>query len=51
MGPVASHFILKKYWDMAIIISSYLSLDATRPVFGVSDKARLKPVSSATETS
>ena len=28
-----------------------LSLDATKPVFAVSEKARLKPVSSATETS
>ena len=29
---------------------NYLGLDATKPVFRVSDKARLKPVSSATET-
>ena len=29
----------------------HLGLDATKPVFGVSDKARLKPVSSATESS
>ena len=28
-----------------------MGLDATNPVFEVSDKARLKPVSSATETS
>ena len=28
-----------------------MGLVATKPVFGVSDKARLKPVSSATETS
>ena len=27
-----------------------MGLEATKPVFGVSDKARLKPVSSATET-
>ena len=27
-----------------------LGLEATKPVFGVSEKARLKPVSSATET-
>ena len=27
-----------------------LGLDATKPVFGVSEKVRLKPVSSATET-
>ena len=29
----------------------YIGLDATKPVFGVSDKASFKPVSSATETS
>ena len=29
----------------------YLGLDATTPVFGVSDKARLKPVFSTIETS
>ena len=28
-----------------------MGLDTTKPVFGVSDKARIKPVSSATETS
>ena len=28
-----------------------MGLDVTKPVPGVSDKARLKPVSSATETS
>ena len=28
-----------------------MGFDATKPVFGVSDKGRLKPVSSATETS
>ena len=29
----------------------YMGLDATKPVFGVSDKASFKPVSLATETS
>ena len=29
----------------------YMGLNATKPVFGVSDEARLKPVSSATGTS
>ena len=29
----------------------YTVLNSTKPVFGVSDKARLKPVSSVTETS
>ena len=32
-------------------IFSYLSLIVRKPVFEVSDKARVKPVSSATETS
>ena len=30
---------------------NYMGLNATKRVFGVSDKARLKPVSSASETS
>ena len=29
----------------------HTGLNATKPVFGVSDKARLKPISPATETS
>ena len=29
----------------------HMGCDATKPVFGVADKVRLKPVSSATETS
>ena len=29
----------------------YMGFFATEPVFGISDKVRLKPVSSATETS
>ena len=32
-------------------IYSNMGLDVTKPVFGVSDKTRLKPVFSATETS
>ena len=39
------------YKNNIIIKGTKLGLDATKPVFGVSDKARLKPVSSATETS
>ena len=31
--------------------NGYMGLDATKPVFGVSDKVRLEQVSSATETS
>ena len=34
-----------------IVSKNYLGLVATRPVFRVSEKARLNPVSSATETS
>ena len=34
-----------------VIIRDHLGLVATKPVFGVSDKASFKPVSSATETS
>ena len=33
------------------LAQNHLGLDATKPVFGVSEKARLKPVSSATGTS
>ena len=33
------------------IIAIYIRCDVTKPVFGVSDKGRLNPVSSATETS
>ena len=36
---------------LKFVPSLYLGLDGTNPVFGVSDKARLKPVSPATETS
>ena len=32
-------------------ITSHMGPDVTKPVFGVSDKARFKPVSSAKETS
>ena len=32
-------------------MASHMGLVARKPVFGVSDKARIKPVSSATETS
>ena len=48
---------MKEGWMEAIAISPsvfYLidmGLNRTKPVFGVSDKARRKPVSSATETS
>ena len=36
---------------LKIRVCNKLGLDTTKPVFRVSDKARLKPVSSATETS
>ena len=48
---------MKEGWMEAIAISPSLfylidmGLNRTKPVFGVSDKARRKPVSSATETS
>ena len=32
-------------------LNYYLGLEATKPVFGVSDKARLKPACSVIETS
>ena len=34
-----------------VFLCEYMSIDATKHVFGVFDKERLKPVSSATETS
>ena len=34
-----------------MLTSSQLGHDVTKPIFGVSDKASFKPVSSATETS
>ena len=36
--------------DFSKTILDHMSFDATKPLFGVSDKARLKLVSSATET-
>ena len=37
--------------SMTVNVLKYLGLVATKPVFGVSDKAKFKPVSSATGTS
>ena len=37
-------------WLLVAIIGVYTCLITTKPVFGVSDKVRFKPVSSATET-
>ena len=37
--------------QVAVPLLLYLGLDATEPVFWVSDKVSFKPVSSATETS
>ena len=42
-----SHNCWKKPWQVLL----YLGINTTKPVFWVSDKARLKPVSWATETS
>ena len=36
---------------MLFFAGVYIGLDATKPVFGVSDNTRLKPVSSAIEIS
>ena len=52
IGPTAE----LNYWKTRMAkfnkyLLVYLGLVATKPVFGVSDKARLKPVPSATETS
>ena len=49
---VTDFVALRKTAEKMVLESTYkLDLDATNPVFGVSDKARLKPVSSATEIS
>ena len=42
---------LKSQYKHYNISQAKMGLDATKPVFGVSDKASFKPVSSATETS
>ena len=34
-----------------VFLCEYMSIDTTKPVFGLFDKARLKPVSSAIESS
>ena len=44
-----SDFSLKNFYED--MFQYNMGRDARKPVFGVSDKARLKPVSSATETS
>ena len=50
-GPSVSSQALY-HWAIALpSFLYYMDLDATKHVFGVSEKARLKPVSSATETS
>ena len=57
LGNIQEDNILKelqsRYTSNQIYVSSIIvkGLDATKPVFGVSDKARLKPACSATETS
>ena len=52
LSPISWYWCFNSFFasrDLGII--PYMGLDATKPVFGVSEKARLKPVSSATETS
>ena len=46
-----AHVNLRDYLMKWRTFVFHFGWDATKPVFGVSDKARLKPVSSATETS
>ena len=41
---------MQKHSTGAFLKVEFLGLDTTKPVFRVSDKARLKPVSSTTET-
>ena len=54
---VASFLIFHKSVQFSVIedfkhfVGKHMGLDATKPVFRVSDKVRLKPVSSAAETS
>ena len=40
----------EKYGPRSDNFLYHMGVNATKPVFGVSDKARLKPVSSTTET-
>ena len=50
LGPNSRGLI----WDINIhkhLANDYIGLVVRKPVFGVSDKASFKPVSSATETS
>ena len=43
---------MSNFWcEPSSTLIHYMSLNATKPVFGVSDKARLKPACSATENS
>ena len=53
--PALSHSIGVRCMDVSINIRApepnHMGLVSTKPVFGGSDKARLNPVSSATETS
>ena len=48
---LSQNMMLNTYRVVRLGYNYHLGLDATKPVFGVSEKAKLKPVSSATETS
>ena len=49
---VQSDIMASEDFKMAAMVAIYdMGRHARKPVFGVSDKARLKPLSSATETS
>ena len=49
---VTSLVVIERNKDLnsTYVVSLYMGLFVTKPVFRVSEKARLKPVSSATET-
>ena len=47
----ATKLVNKIIWKQIILIIIIMGLDARKPVFGVSDEARLNPVPSATGTS
>ena len=50
IGPLAKRHFEWRFADGPIVTRFYMSRNVRKPVFGASNKARLKPVSSATET-
>ena len=51
LKPACSAMVTSKTVEVVYDESLHMGLDVTKPVFRASDKARLKPVSLATETS